>query len=54
MPLRKAHITYREWRERGETMLGAFIRAVPFQYIWAALLALLASGYFVYRGYFGF
>jgi hypothetical protein len=43
MPLRKGHITYREWRERGETVVGAFFRTVPYQYIWAvvALLAVL-------------
>ena len=37
MPPRKKHITYREWRSRGETIGGAFIRTVPFQYMWLAL-----------------
>jgi hypothetical protein len=44
---RKDYITYREWRERGETVLGAAFRAVPFQYIWGAL-ALLVFLAFMY------
>ena len=47
MRSRKDYITYREWRERGETVLGAASRTVPFQYVWAvvALLVLLAIVY---------
>jgi hypothetical protein len=47
MPSRKDYITYREWRERGETVMGAVLRTVPFQYIWLALalLAVLAVLY---------
>ena len=47
MPSRKDYVTYREWRERGETVFGAFLRTVPWQYLWAAL-ALLAIGAFMY------
>jgi hypothetical protein len=44
---REDHITYREWRERGETVSGAFFRTVPFQYIWGvvALLVVLVVIY---------
>jgi hypothetical protein len=47
MRSRKDYITYREWRERGETVFGAASRTVPFQYVWAvvALLVLLAVMY---------
>jgi hypothetical protein len=31
MRSRKDYITYHEWRERGETVLGAAFRTVPFQ-----------------------
>ena len=34
-------LSYREWRERGETAVGAFFRMVPYQYIWL-VLALMA------------
>jgi hypothetical protein len=46
MPSRK-YITYREWRARGETVLGAALRTVPFQYVWLAmaLLAVLSVMY---------
>jgi hypothetical protein len=37
MRSRKDYITYREWRERGETVLGASFRTVPFQYVSGAL-----------------
>jgi hypothetical protein len=42
MPMRsrKEYITYREWRERGETMFGAASRTVPFQYVWGVLALL--------------
>jgi hypothetical protein len=45
---RKDYVTYREWRERGETVFGAFLRTVPFQYVWAvlALLVILVVMYF--------
>ncbi len=47
MRSRKDYITYREWRERGETVFGAAFRTVPHQYIWGvvALLVLLAVVY---------
>ena len=51
MPPRKGHITYREWRERGETMVGAFIRTVPFEFFWLTL-ALLAVLSWMGVGYF--
>jgi hypothetical protein len=38
---RKDYITYREWRERGETVSGAAFRTVPFQYVWGAILLLM-------------
>jgi hypothetical protein len=40
----KDYLTYREWRERGETALGAFLRSTPYQYIWspAVFLFILA------------
>ena len=47
MRSRKDYITYREWRERGETVLGAALRTVPFQYVWGAL-ALLVFLAFMY------
>ena len=50
MRSRKDSITYREWRERGETVFGAASRTVPFQYVWAglALLVILAVWYLKY------
>ena len=47
VPSRNDYVTYREWRERGETVFGAASRTVPFQYVWAvmALLVLLAVMY---------
>ena len=44
MRSREDYITYREWRERGETVVGAFLRTVPYQYIWGpvALLVIVA------------
>ena len=36
------HITYREWRARGETVWGAFLRSVPYQYIWGPPVIVLA------------
>jgi hypothetical protein len=44
---RKDYITYREWRERGETVLGGAFRTVPFQYVWGAM-ALLVFLAFMY------
>lgn len=46
---RKDYITYHEWRERGETVVGAFFRTVPYQYIWlvVALLAIVAASYWM-------
>jgi hypothetical protein len=50
MRSRKDYITYREWRERGETVLGAAFRTVPFQYVWGVvvLLVILAVWYLKY------
>jgi hypothetical protein len=47
MRSREDYITYREWRERGETVVGAFLRTVPYQYIWGpvALLVIVAVIY---------
>ena len=47
MRSRGDYITYREWRERGETVFGVFFRTVPYQYIRGpvALLVLLAVIY---------
>jgi hypothetical protein len=47
MASRKDYITYREWRERGETALGAFLRSTLYQYIWgpAVFLFILAVLY---------
>jgi hypothetical protein len=47
MASRKDYVTYREWRERGETAFGAFLRTVPWQYLWATA-ALLGIGAFLY------
>ena len=44
MPSRKDYVTYREWRERGETAFGAFLRTVPFQYIWGVPALLVIAG----------
>jgi hypothetical protein len=46
---RKDDPTYRDWRKRGETALGAFFRSTPYQYLWGPPVLLVGLVIFYLR-----